>query len=86
MKRCSLLALYFTLSISVKGLDFARANDQKVVNDLGMQFVLIPASSFMMGSPGTLAEAQENEKPQHTIMITKPSTLFECTHGRDVYR
>ncbi|HWR05691.1 hypothetical protein [Sporomusa sp.] len=35
------------------------------VNDLGMEFVLIPAGTFLMGSHDHLREAASDEKPQH---------------------
>jgi formylglycine-generating enzyme required for sulfatase activity len=38
-----------------------------VRNSLGMEFKLIPAGTFMMGS-----DAEENEKPIHEVTISKP--------------
>jgi len=37
------------------------------VNSLGMEFILIPSGTFMMGS-----DAKDDEKPVHEVNITKP--------------
>jgi hypothetical protein len=41
-------------------------------NSIGMEFVLIPAGTFRMGSPYLDAEASENEKPAHRVTISQP--------------
>jgi formylglycine-generating enzyme required for sulfatase activity len=41
-------------------------------NSIGMEFVLIPAGTFMMGSPDSDTEAWSNEKPIHRVTISKP--------------
>jgi formylglycine-generating enzyme required for sulfatase activity len=49
-------------------------------NDLGMRFVLIPAGTFMMGSPvsereefgGDEAQLLSSEGPQHRVTLTRP--------------
>jgi formylglycine-generating enzyme required for sulfatase activity len=46
--------------------------DSSFTNSVGMQFVRIPAGSFMMGSPDNDREAQHFEKPQHQVTISKP--------------
>ena len=38
----------------------------------GVEFVLIPAGTFEMGSPSTEADRLGNEGPQHTVTISKP--------------
>jgi formylglycine-generating enzyme required for sulfatase activity len=47
--------------------------------DLGggekMDLILIPAGSFMMGSPDSDKDAMDSEKPQHRVRITKPFYL-----------
>jgi formylglycine-generating enzyme required for sulfatase activity len=40
-----------------------------------MEFVLIPAGSFLMGSPDSDAEASNNEKPPHRVTISQPFYL-----------
>lgn len=41
-------------------------------NSLGMRFRLIPAGTFLMGSPDNDKEAQEDECPQHLVTISRP--------------
>ena len=40
-----------------------------------MEFVLIPAGTFMMGSPDSDAEAYYDEKPAHRVTISQPFYL-----------
>src|SRR5437868_11240 len=44
-------------------------------NSIGMRFVLIPAGSFLMGSPANEAERHDDEGPQHEVEITLPFYL-----------
>jgi len=44
-------------------------------NSIGMEFVRIPAGTFMMGSPGSDAEADDDEKPAHRVTISQPFYL-----------
>ena len=44
-------------------------------NDIGMQFKLIPAGEFLMGSPDDDTVQQDRETPQHRVRITKPFYL-----------
>ncbi|MEK6234052.1 MAG: SUMF1/EgtB/PvdO family nonheme iron enzyme [Planctomycetales bacterium] len=44
-------------------------------NSLGMKFVQIPPGEFMMGAPDDEAEARHDEKPQHSVTISKPFWL-----------
>ncbi len=46
--------------------------DIEITNSLGMTFRLIPAGSFVMGSPPGEAGRQETEGPQHQVTIDKP--------------
>jgi formylglycine-generating enzyme required for sulfatase activity len=48
---------------------------QTRANSIGMEFVLIPAGEFMMGSPQDDPYAQDNEKPQHRVVISQPFYL-----------
>ena len=41
-------------------------------NSLGIEFVLVPAGEFMMGAVPQDKEAEDKEKPQHKVRITKP--------------
>jgi formylglycine-generating enzyme required for sulfatase activity len=44
-------------------------------NSIGMEFVLIPPGTFIMGSPDSDAEAEEDEKPAHRVTISQPFYL-----------
>jgi formylglycine-generating enzyme required for sulfatase activity len=51
-------------------------------NSLGMEFVLIPAGTFQMGTKDS--DANDNEKPVHTVRLTQPLYLgkYEVTQGQ----
>ena len=53
-------------------------------NDIGMEFALIPAGNFLMGSPNHLREAVEDEKPQHQVVISKAFYMgkYEVTQAQ----
>lgn len=42
------------------------------INSVGMEFVFVPAGSFMMGASDRDHEATAAEKPQHPVTLTKP--------------
>ncbi len=44
-------------------------------NDFGMTFVRIAAGEFWMGSPDSDSQAENDEKPQHRVTISKPFDL-----------
>jgi sulfatase modifying factor 1 len=46
--------------------------DKTFTNSMGMEFVLIPAGKFIMGSPNNEPGRAENEGPQREVQITKP--------------
>ena len=52
-------------------------------NDLGMRFVLIPAGTFLMGSPKD-EEGRGDDETQHEVTITKPyyMQITEVTNGQ----
>ena len=52
-------------------------------NSVGMEFVLIPAGSFLMGSPNTEAERLSTEGPQHKVTFKQPFYLgkFQVTQA-----
>ena len=53
-------------------------------NSIGMKMVLIPPGEFMMGSPDSDPDADDNEKPLHNVSITKPFRMaaHEVTVGQ----
>jgi formylglycine-generating enzyme len=55
-----------------------------ITNTLSMKLSLIPAGEFLMGSTGSNANADANEKPQHRVRITHPFYLgvHEVTRGQ----
>jgi len=58
--------------------------------DLGggvtMEFMLIPAGEFMMGSPGTEKGRAKQEGPQHRVRITKPFYIGKCEVTQEQYQ
>jgi len=55
-----------------------------ITNSIGMKLTLIPAGEFLMGSPDTDKDADDDEKPQHRVRITRPFYLgvHEVTRGQ----
>jgi formylglycine-generating enzyme required for sulfatase activity len=53
-------------------------------NSINMEFVLIPAGEFMMGSPDTVQQAWDSEKPVHRVTISKPFYMgkYEVTQSQ----
>ena len=53
----------------------------EITNSIGMKLKLIPAGKFHMGSPDSDSNADDDEKPQHLVKITKPFYLsvYEVT-------
>jgi formylglycine-generating enzyme required for sulfatase activity len=49
-----------------------------VARTVSMEFVLIPAGTFLMGSPDSDRQAAQDEKPQHRVTISKPFYLAKC--------
>lgn len=49
------------------------------MNSLGMEFVRIPAGSFLRGSPENDPVARSNEKPQHPVTLTRSYWLGRFT-------
>jgi formylglycine-generating enzyme required for sulfatase activity len=53
----------------------AKPTSSAFTNSIDMEFVLIPAGTFRMGSPYLDAEASDNEKPAHRVTISQPFYL-----------
>ena len=47
----------------------------EITNGIDMKLELIPVGEFMMGSPDSDEAADDDEKPQHLVRITKPFYL-----------
>src|SRR3954467_9413557 len=61
-----------------------QAAEPTYTNSVGMEFVLIPAGTFLMGSADDDRETAANEKPRHPVTITKPVYLgkYEVTQAQ----
>lgn len=70
---CRLLPL-LVLGMVIHSAGASQAMDKKVVNDLGMEFVLIPAGTFVMGSPIEEMHRDASEV-QHQVSISRPFYL-----------
>ncbi len=59
------------------------AIEKVITNSLGMKLVRIPAGDYLRGSPDSDKDAQDDEKPQHRVRITKDFYLgmHEVTQG-----
>jgi serine/threonine-protein kinase len=55
-----------------------------ITNLVGIKMVLIPAGSFVMGSPESEAGRESNESPEHKVTISKPFFIgaFQITQGQ----
>lgn len=55
-----------------------------IINSIGMEFVLIPAGKFAMGSPSSESGRYADEKPQHDVAIPRPFYMgkYEVTQGQ----
>jgi formylglycine-generating enzyme required for sulfatase activity len=69
-------------TLLLAGISYAA--EQKQNNSIGMEFVLIPSGSFLMGSPDTDEDANRDEKPQHRVTISKQFYLgrYEVTQAQ----
>lgn len=65
------LLLILALSFLYDPAVASDAQEKKVVNSLGMEFVLIPAGTFIMGSPIDEVHRGASEV-QHQVTITRP--------------
>jgi formylglycine-generating enzyme required for sulfatase activity/serine/threonine protein kinase len=57
---------------------------RSVKNQIGMEFVLIPAGEFLMGSPD--GEGDASEHPQHAVRIAKPYYIGTTEVTQDQYK
>lgn len=67
----AIAALAFCLGLAFSSPAFCAKPPAKLSNDLGMEFVLIPAGSFIMGSPDSEPGRQDDERA-HRVTISKP--------------
>ena len=57
-----------------------------VSSSTGMKLSLIPAGKFLMGSPDSEAERENDEGPQHTVHISRPFYLGVCEATQAEYK
>src|SRR5262249_31301364 len=65
-----LLADLSQLQVQIKELE-----PDEITNSIGIKLVLIPAGKFIMGSPQTEPDRDDNEGPEHEVEITEPFYL-----------
>ncbi len=80
----------FHLGSDIPPLARLPQRQQRLVNDVGMEFVLIPRGKFTMGSPD--GEGHQNERPRREVWITEDFYLgvtevtqqqYEAVMGRN---
>ncbi len=57
----------------------------EIVNAVGMRLVLVPAGTFLMGSPESEEGREEDEGPRHEVEITRPIYLGACPVTQEEY-
>ncbi|MGD8983742.1 MAG: formylglycine-generating enzyme family protein [Desulfobacteraceae bacterium] len=72
-KKMSLVSVFIFLLLWIQILMPARGlcAEKAFINSIGMEFVLIPAGAFMMGSPPD-EPSRNKDEVQHQVSITKP--------------
>ena len=66
------------------GLPQAGASENTYTNSIGMEFILVPSGSFMMGADKKLEDASNDETPRHRVIISKAFYLgkFQVTQSQ----
>ena len=88
MRRASSPTILLTAALlsvfGVSGLRAAEAPKKTYTNSIGMEFVLIPAGTFQMGCSSEAEECGDDEKPRHSVTISKPFYLgkYEVTQAQ----
>lgn len=67
--RATVIGIMVVAVLSVPCL--GTAEDKTYTNSIGMEFVLIPAGSFMMGGDKNFEDASDDETPRHRVTISK---------------
>ena len=60
--RCSIRLFSLILGVLLFGSLPVNASDRTITNSIGMEFVLIPAGTFKMGSPKDELNRESNER------------------------
>ncbi len=61
--------------VSQQTIDSAVDLPEEITNSIGMRLRLIPAGSFMMGSPSNEPNRNSDEGPRHTVTFSEPFYL-----------
>jgi formylglycine-generating enzyme required for sulfatase activity len=75
MQRHAILESYQRTSLAEAPAMQDTALAPSFTNSIDIEFVLIPAGTFMIGSPDSDAEATFDEKPAHRVTISQPFYL-----------
>lgn len=75
------LSFMATLLLMAFGASGASAASSKYTNSIGMEFILIPAGEFAMGSARNNTYIIGDDTPPHTVLVDKPFYLgaYEVT-------
>jgi uncharacterized protein (TIGR02996 family) len=58
----------------------------RLINSVGMEFVLIPAGTYLMGSPDKEPSSDDDEHPQHRVTITRPFYYGVYAVTQEIYQ
>ncbi|MDR2459609.1 MAG: formylglycine-generating enzyme family protein [Deltaproteobacteria bacterium] len=83
-RACSSLLVFILALIAFPTFSTGTAKAQEYTNSIGMEFVLIPSGTFIMGSNLRLEDGMLSERPRHLVRITKPFYLskYEVTQAQ----
>ncbi|MDR1086575.1 MAG: formylglycine-generating enzyme family protein [Deltaproteobacteria bacterium] len=86
--RCKCRLFWFRLAAAIfflgaGGPAALAAAESAYTNSIGVEFVLIPSGSFMMGADKNFEDASDDETPRHRVTISQPIYLgkYEVTQG-----
>ncbi|MDD5135450.1 MAG: formylglycine-generating enzyme family protein, partial [Phycisphaerae bacterium] len=74
----------FLQKITASSLNLPPEMEIKLDNNVGIQFALIPAGEFHMGSPSSEESSQSDERPLHWVKISNPFYMgkYEVTQAQ----
>ena len=73
-KRISLVSVFIFLLLLIQIIlpDNGLSAEKRFANSIGMEFALIPAGTFVMGSPPDEPRRNKKDEDQHQVTISKP--------------
>ena len=83
-KMQAVIAMVCVVLTCIDATGVSLAAEKTRTNSIGMEFMLIPAGFFMMGRDPAFEEGDDDERPQHTVNISKPFYLgkYEVTQAQ----